>query len=170
MKKILILCMTATICITFATAQNKKSVSANSIQKEKTQQTESKKILDAIQNKKYKISVISASPMNGKTVYLTSPYSVKISNDSAYIELPYFGVAYSVPYGGGEGGIKAKNKYENYKLRAFKKGKYAVSFDIRGNEDFFKVSIDMWPSSGRAYIHVQPNNKQGISYNGNIVL
>lgn len=46
--------------------------------------------------------------MNGKTVYLTSPYSVKISNDSAYIELPYFGVAYSVPYGGGEGGIKAK--------------------------------------------------------------
>ncbi|WP_418730271.1 hypothetical protein [Coprobacter fastidiosus] len=32
MKKILILCMTATICITFATAQNKKSVSANSIQ------------------------------------------------------------------------------------------------------------------------------------------
>ena len=55
MKKILILCMTATICITFATAQNKKSVSANSIQKEKTQQTESKKILDAIQNKKYKI-------------------------------------------------------------------------------------------------------------------
>ena len=57
MKKILILCMTATICITFATAQNKKSVSANSIQKEKTQQTESKKILDAIQNKKYKICV-----------------------------------------------------------------------------------------------------------------
>ena len=108
--------------------------------------------------------------MNGKTVYLTSPYSVKISNDSAYIELPYFGVAYSVPYGGGEGGIKAKNKYENYKLRTLKKGKYAVSFNIRGNEDFFKVSIDMWPSSGRAYIHVQPNNKKGISYNGNIVL
>ena len=68
MKKILILCMSVVICIAFATAQNKKSVSANSIQKEKTQQTESKKILDAIQNKKYKISVISASPMNGKTV------------------------------------------------------------------------------------------------------
>ena len=43
-------------------------------------------------------------------------------------------------------------------------------FRIQCAEDFFKVSIDMWPSSGRAYIHVQPNNKQGISYNGNIVL
>ena len=62
MKKILILCMSVVICIAFATAQNKKSVSANSIQKEKTQQTESKKILDAIQNKKYKISVISERP------------------------------------------------------------------------------------------------------------
>ncbi|WP_261797417.1 hypothetical protein [Coprobacter fastidiosus] len=36
MKKILILCMSVVICIASATAQNKKSVSANSIQKEKT--------------------------------------------------------------------------------------------------------------------------------------
>ena len=62
--------------------------------------------------------------MNGKTVYLTSPYSVKISNDSAYIELPYFGVAYSVPYGGiflivkkyGLNSLFAKIKYRINKI------------------------------------------------------
>ena len=156
----------AIICIIPATAQNKK---IDSSQKEmKIQQAKSKKILDAIYNKKYEISVISASPMNGKTVYLTSPYYIKISKDSVYMELPYFGVAYSAPYGGGEGGIKARNKYKDYELRIRKQGKYTSSFTVRGNEDLFKVSIDMWPSTGSAYIHIQPNNKQGISYSGEV--
>lgn len=61
MKKILILCMTATICITFATAQNKKSVSANSIQKEKHNK-QRVKILDAIQNKNIKYRLFQLLP------------------------------------------------------------------------------------------------------------
>ena len=166
-KNLILLCIMAIFCIIPVTAQNNKKIDPT--QKEmKIQQAKSKRILDAIHNKKYEISVISASPMNGKTIYLTSSYSVKISNDSVYMELPYFGVAYSASYGGGEGGIKAKNKYKDYELRIRKQGKYTSTFTVRGNEDMYKVSIDMWPSTGNAYISVQPNNKQGISYTGEV--
>jgi len=33
---------------------------------------------------------------------LTSPYSVEIRNDSIISHLPYYGRAYSIPYGGGD--------------------------------------------------------------------
>ncbi len=171
MKKILILSISAILCMTSVIAQNRKTDRVNETKKEKTEQKQkSKKIIDSIKNKKYEISVTSASPMSGKTIHLNYPYYLKVSNDSAYVELPYFGVAYSAPYGGGEGGVKARNKYENYKLDIDKKDKYKITFNIRGNEDFFRIFIDIWPSSGRAYIYVQSNNKQGISYNGDILL
>ena len=42
-------------------------------------------------------------PMKGGSKHLTSDYSLEIRNDSVYSYLPYFGVAYNVPYGGGKG-------------------------------------------------------------------
>ena len=41
--------------------------------------------------------------MKGGSKHLTSDYSLEIRNDSVYSYLPYFGVAYNVPYGGGKG-------------------------------------------------------------------
>ena len=52
---------------------------------------------------KYKINVNRALPARGRSVTLTSPYSVEIRNDSVISYLPYYGRAYSIPYGGGEG-------------------------------------------------------------------
>lgn len=42
-------------------------------------------------------------PMKGRSRALTSDYSIEIRNDSVFSYLPYFGVAYNVPYGGGKG-------------------------------------------------------------------
>ena len=41
--------------------------------------------------------------MKGRSRALTSDYSIEIRNDSVFSYLPYFGVAYNVPYGGGKG-------------------------------------------------------------------
>ncbi len=75
------------------TAQNKK---------EKKQQRE-QAVREAVDAKAYKINVDRVMPMKGGSKHLTSDYSLEIRNDSVYSYLPYFGVAYNVPYGGGKG-------------------------------------------------------------------
>ena len=64
---------------------------------------------------KYKIDVNRALPARGRSVMLTSPYSVEIRNDSIISHLPYYGRAYSIPYGGGEG-LNFKAPLTDYKL------------------------------------------------------
>ena len=74
---------------------------------------------------KYKINVNRALPARGRSVTLTSPYSVEIRNDSVISYLPYYGRAYSIPYGGGEG-LNFKAPLTDYKLEWDKKETHAV--------------------------------------------
>ena len=89
-------------------------------------------------------------------------------NDSVSVYLPYYGRAYSAPYGGGEGGIKTNGKYTNYKQSINKKkNKYTISFSANSKEDKYEFLIDIF-SSGDVYIHVQSRNQQSISFSGEL--
>ena len=76
---------------------------------------------------KYKINVNRALPARGRSVTLTSPYSVEIRNDSVISYLPYYGRAYSIPYGGGEG-LNFKAPLTDYKLEWGKKETAKIKF------------------------------------------
>ena len=97
---------------------------------------------------KYKINVNRALPARGRSVTLTSPYSVEIRNDSVISYLPYYGRAYSIPYGGGEG-LNFKAPLTDYK------------------EDKFDFSIDVF-SNGSSTIFVNMQNRQSISFQGEL--
>ena len=64
-------------------------LSAQSKQEKKEQKKEAVKKLIASEN--YKIDVRTAMPMRGRSIPLTSPYSLEIRNDSVISYLPYFG-------------------------------------------------------------------------------
>lgn len=74
-----------------------------------TQASETKKdtteiyIEKQLDNRCFTVDVSMAYPMRGRSIPLTSSYSLKMKNDSVDVYLPYFGRAYSVPYGGGKG-------------------------------------------------------------------
>lgn len=59
-------------------------------------------VKEAVDAKTYEINVDRMHPIKGGSRTLTTNYSLKVRNDSVYSYLPYFGVAYSVPYGGGK--------------------------------------------------------------------
>ena len=79
---------------------------------------------------KYKIDVNRALPARGRSITLTSPYSVEIRNDSVISYLPYYGRAYSIPYGGGEG-LNFKAPITDYQLDRDKKGTAKIKFSAR---------------------------------------
>lgn len=115
---------------------------------------------------KYKIDVNRALPARGRSITLTSPYSVEIRNDSVISYLPYYGRAYSIPYGGGEG-LNFKTPITDYQLDRDKKGTAKIKFSARSREDKFDFNIDVF-SNGSATIFVNMQNRQSISFNGEV--
>lgn len=91
--KLILLCLSGMLAMQSAAAQSRS---------EKKAQTE-RNVREAINADHYKINVDYMQPMKGRSRALTSDYSIEIRNDSVFSYLPYFGVAYNVPYGGGKG-------------------------------------------------------------------
>ncbi len=135
--------------------------------KEKKQQTE-QAVRKAIEAKNYKINVDRAMPMKGGSKYLTSNYSVEIRNDSIFSYLPYFGVAYNIPYGGGKGLI-FNAPISEYTMEYSKKGKAEVNLRLRNEEDSYTYNITIYPG-GESNIQVTPTNRQSISFSGKMDL
>ena len=115
---------------------------------------------------KYKIDVNRALPARGRSITLTSPYSVVIRNDSVISYLPYYGRAYSIPYGVGEG-LNFKAPITDYQLDRDKKGTAKIKFSARSREDKFDFNIDVF-SNGSATIFVNMQNRQSISFIGEV--
>lgn len=128
----------------------------------------SKTIRELVEAQEIKVEVDIAYPMRGPSRHLTSNYSVEIRNDSIFSYLPYFGIAYSVPYGGRGKGLIFDEKITEYKVIFDKKGTANISFRTRTDEDSYVYWINIY-TSGSANVRVTPNNKQSISFNGEFI-
>lgn len=140
------------------------TLSAQSKKERKEQKKEAVKKIIVSEN--YKIDVNTAHPMRGRSIPLTSLYSLTIRNDSVISYLPYYGRAYSIPYGGGEGLIFSAPLKE-YTMEMDKKGKAVIHFTARSPEDKFDYSIQVYPN-GSASINVNMQNRQSISFQGEL--
>jgi hypothetical protein len=80
------------------------------------------KVQNIINSKDFVFIAESASPMGARTIYLTSPYSVRVSNDTLVTDLPYYGRAYSASMNTSEGGIKLTSTDFDLQVQPKKKG------------------------------------------------
>ena len=96
------------------------TLSAQQSKKEKKEQKK-EAVMKLIESENYKIDVNTAMPMRGRSIPLTSSYSLTIRNDSVISYLPYYGRAYSIPYGGGDG-LNFKTILKEYNVEMDKKG------------------------------------------------
>ncbi|RHJ93508.1 DUF4251 domain-containing protein [Parabacteroides bouchesdurhonensis] len=133
--------------------------------KEKRAQKELQ-VKEVVNNGQFTIDVNRAIPMNGRSINLTSSYSLELRGDSVFSYLPYFGQAYSVPYGGGNG-LRFKEPVKEYDLSYTKKGVARIKFHVRANEDNYTFNVQIFPN-GSATIGIVPVNKQSITFYGEI--
>lgn len=124
------------------------------------------KVSAAVSAREYVIMVDHAIPMQGRSVLLTYPYTLEVRRDTVVSHLPFFGRAYSLPYGGGEG-LNFTGTGTDYTSAPGKKGSYDISFKVTTREDTFSFSLNIYPN-GSAFLSVTSVNRQPISYNGYI--
>ena len=132
------------------------------------QEEKKQKVKDLIESGTYRVDIDRAYPMGGRSVNLTSLYSIDIKGDSIYSHLPYYGRAYSVPYGGGNG-MRFEKPVMDYNVSFDKDDKATVVFSSRSDDDKYEFRIQIY-SNGTATVFVQPTNKQSITYHGEIRL
>lgn len=139
-------------------------------QKRKEKKTHSElptKVNEAIERQEYKLVADMAYPIIGRLVpLLDDRYNLEIKGDSVFSCLPYYGRAYNIPYGGGEGLI-FKSTITNYKYKKGRKNSVVVSFNSQTKEDYYSFVLTFYPAGG-SYISVSSNNRQGIGFSAEI--
>ena len=80
--------------------------------------------------------------------------------------LPYFGRAYSVPYGGGKG-LNFTAPISEYKAEKDNKGTTQITVIVNNEEDILTYFLSVF-DNGRATIDVRAREREPISYSGDL--
>lgn len=138
-----------------------------STQSNVTTNATSMQITQMLANGEYSIDFYRMDPLGGSSKTLTTPYNIQVSGGKVQSYLPYFGRAYSLPYGGGEG-LSFTSDVTDYNVKPGKKKSQIVTFSARTTEDRYDFNIQVF-ENGRSYMTVTPNNKQSISFDGELM-
>mgnify|MGYP002870009336 CR=1 FL=1 len=96
-------------------------------------------VLNALQSRRYRITVDTMIPRRGGTQHLTTQYSITVDGDDFVSYLPYFGVAYDVPYGGGKV-LNFESKTDSYTRSKTRKGEERIVIITDNGEDVLKMN------------------------------
>ena len=119
---------------------------------------------EAIEKRAFVVAVDKAFPVGEGMRVLTSPYSLTVNGNEVKSYLPFFGRAYSVPYGGGAGLI-FDSTITDYQLLFDKKGKATIEFKTKSKDDQFVYNVSIFVN-GSASVNVMSVNRQSISFTG----
>jgi len=124
--------------------------------------------LDLIKSGEFKFEAEKAYPQGGSLIDLTTNYGfIKVADNNSTGDLPFFGRAYSIDYGG-DGGINFEGEILNEKLaRDDKKMKVNYTYEIKDKETF-TVIMEVF-SKQSASVIIRVKSKSHISYSGRII-
>ncbi|MRT93569.1 DUF4251 domain-containing protein [Ancylomarina sp. 16SWW S1-10-2] len=121
-----------------------------------------------IKSGEFKFEAKKAYPQGGSSIDLTTNYGfVTISENKSEADLPFFGRAYQLKYGG-DGGMIFKGEILNEKFNQnSKKNKFTYTFEVRDKE-LFKVILEAFSNESVSVI-IQCSSRAHISYSGRII-
>ena len=118
-----------------------------------------------IESGSYQFAVRSATPSGGKTIQITSLYTLRAKEGNYEAHLPYFGRTYSGAYGDG-GSVEFNGEPAYLEItRRDNKNNFLVKFTINSGSDQYTVNLEVGAS---AYGNLTISNpkKQPITYYG----
>lgn len=157
------------LTLTSIEAQTKSEKKAQKEEKAMNDYAASKKMIEA---GRYSYMANWATTSKGRRIDLHSnPNFLKIMKDSADIFLPFFGTVHSASIGfGGNNAIEFKGLIENLKVEFNdKKRKTIIKFRGLGKSEQFNFILTVQRSGG-ANVSVTSSIRDGISYDGNIMV
>jgi len=150
--------------ITVAIVLSACSASSSTTKKEKAA-AEFEQTATLIESGSYQFTVRSATASGGKTIQITSPYTLSAKEGTYEAHLPYYGRAYSAAYGG-SGGVEFNGVPEDLTItRKDNKNSISVAFTINTGSERYTVNLEVG-ASGYGNLVINSQNRQTISYYG----
>ena len=167
MKPGILVVITVAMALTGCGVSSSSTGSGQEISKQEKKAAEFEKSASLVESGQYQFILRSATPSGGKTIQITSEYTMEAIEGVYQAYLPYFGRAYSASYGG-NGGIEFKGEPENLTLtRDEKKMLVTVSFNMKTDDDLYTISLEIG-SAGYGTLVVASQKRQSISYYGQV--
>ncbi|MHB9054946.1 MAG: DUF4251 domain-containing protein [Paludibacteraceae bacterium] len=163
MKKTIYLLILAVVLIGAFACGTKKTAA---------QLSEEKRILvESIENRRFTFIADYAIPMgNFQPRYLNSYYDVKLTNDTVYSHLPYFGVAYQAPWDPSESPLSFISTKFDYKVTPGKRsGSWIIYVNMVDKRNPLKYIFTIW-ENGTGNLVVWDFSRQSISFRGKLEL
>lgn len=125
-----------------------------------------KEIEELIDSENFVFEAQKATPQGGRMLNLDyNTYFLKFNKEKTTCDLPFFGRAFNVAYGG-DGGIKFEAVPEDIKIEKKNKS-YNVKATVKGKDDVYTLYFNIFFDGG-ATLSVNSNNRATISYDGEI--
>jgi len=121
----------------------------------------------SVESKQFIFHAQTALPSSGRSHQLTTEYDLRIFPDSLVSNLPFYGRAYSVPYGTGDGGFQFTSTKFEYTAIPGKKRGWDITIKPKDVTDFREFSLSL-SDDGYATLQALSNNRQPISFRGYI--
>jgi len=145
------------------TKKSRKELKAEKLSKQK------EAIKKLIENKSFVFDARTAFSSTLGNINITSPYNVKIDNDSIYSYLPYYGRAYSVEYGSNKSPMIFDLPIEDLSITKKTKNGYQVHAKVKKGMDYINFYFDI-SETGLTTLTVDSSNRLVISYYGDIAV
>ena len=121
----------------------------------------------SVESKQFIFHAQTAMPTSGRSRQLTSEYDLRIFPDSLVSNLPFYGRAYSVPYGSSDGGFHFTSTKFEYTATPGKKRGWDISIKPKDVTDFREFSLSL-SDDGYGTLQALSNNRQPMSFTGYI--
>jgi len=163
MKSKLFILLAFSCFLSFSVLAQEKTKKELKAERELQKQKEVEALLNS---KNFVFEAQKATPQGGRMLNLDyNTYFLKFNTEKTTCDLPFFGRAFSVPYGG-DGGIKFEGVPEDIKIEKKKKS-YNVKATVKGKDDVYTLYFNVFYDGG-ASLSINSNNRAPISYDGEI--
>lgn len=125
-------------------------------------------IKEAVANRQLRIDVRSMNTMRYGSKIVTPDFFLELRGDTLRSYLPYLGVAHQAPMTSPSEGLNFETVMKSYQQTNPKTDLARIDIEAKTKEDFFVYHIEVY-YTGKAFISVQSQHRDPISFDGEVV-
>ena len=125
-------------------------------------------IMEALAKRQLRIEVRSMNTMRYGSRIVTPDFFLELRGDTLRSYLPYLGVAHQAPMASPSEGLNFETVMKSYHQSNPKPDLARLEIEAKTKEDFFVYHIEVY-YTGKAFISVQSQHRDPISFDGEVI-
>ena len=127
-----------------------------------------KAVAEGVAKRQLHIDITSMNTMRYGSRVVTPDFFLELRGDTLRSYLPYLGQAYQAPMASPPKGLNFETRMRAVKESHPKAHLTRMEIDVKTNEDTYWYVVEVY-DTGKAYIHVRSQNRDPISFDGEVV-